>query len=72
MEVSTETRQSHAMVTWQVPVPTDNSNEPMNLSGLLPPQMLNAGQTQIRYGVIDSAGLNESCTFSINVKGTTI
>jgi len=68
MEVSTEPGQSYANVTWRVPVPTDNSNEPLNLSGLLPPQQLNVGRTNITYDVRDSAGLSSSCLFSILVK----
>ena len=72
MTVPTDTGQSYAVVTWKVPVPTDNSNEPLNRSGLLPPQRLNVGQTPIRYDVADSAGLKSSCEFLIHVKGRTV
>lgn len=68
-EVSTETGQSYATVTWDVPVPTDNSNEHLNVSGLRPPQKLDFGKTYIRYKVTDSAGLSSNCVFSIDVKG---
>ena len=70
MEVTTDVGKANATVKWQVPVPTDNSNNSLNLRGLYPPQVLNVGQTYIRYHVTDSAGLNASCVFSINVKGT--
>lgn len=68
MEVPTITGQSYANVSWQVPVPTDNSNEPLNLTGLSPPLQLNVGRTEIKYEVIDSAGLKTGCAFSIHVK----
>ena len=71
MEVATAAGQSYATVTWQVPVATDNSNETLHLSGLLPPQQLNVGGTSIRYLVTDSAGISSSCVFSIQVKGAT-
>ena len=70
MVVSTEDGKPFATVTWQVPVPIDNSNEPLNLSGLLPPQRFNVGHTEIVYYAKDSTGLNKSCTFAIEVKGT--
>ena len=69
MEIPTESGQSYANVTWQVPNPTDNSNAPLRLSGVMPPQKLNVGQKQITYKVTDSSGLSKSCKFSINVKG---
>ena len=72
MDVSTDIGQSYATVTWQAPVPTDNSNDPLNLSGLLPPQQLNVGRANIRYDVTDSAGLSSSCVFSVHVKGKSI
>ncbi|XP_068706774.1 uncharacterized protein [Montipora foliosa] len=68
MEVPTITGQSYANVSWQVPVPTDNSNEPLNLTGLSPPLQLNVDRTEIKYEVIDSAGLKTGCAFSIHVK----
>ena len=70
MEIPTEFGRPYARVTWQVPDPTDNSDEPLRLSGLLPPQELKVGKRHITYTVIDSAGLSKSCTFSIVVKGT--
>ena len=72
MEVPTDTGQSYANVTWKVPIPTDNSDDPLNISGLIPPQQLKVGYTHIRYDVTDSAGLRSSCVFSIHVKGTAI
>ncbi|KAL9960419.1 hypothetical protein ACROYT_G033874 [Oculina patagonica] len=69
MEVPTDTGRSYAIVTWQVPAPTDNSNGPLSLSGLLPPQKLSVGITYITYKSTDSAGLSKSCAFSIHVKG---
>jgi len=71
MDVPTEAGQSYAAVSWQVPVSTDNSNTPLNITGLHPPLHLNVGHTEIRYEVTDSAGLRGSCTFSIHVKGET-
>lgn len=68
-ETPTESGQSYARVTWQVPAPTDNSNDPLNLSGLLPPQSMAVGTTYITYKATDPAGLSRSCTFSIHVKG---
>ena len=70
--VATERGQSYATATWNVPVPTDNSNEPLKLSGLRPPLRLKVGNTHIRYDVTDSAGLSRSCVFSIDVRGTTV
>ncbi|XP_015761127.1 PREDICTED: uncharacterized protein LOC107340287 [Acropora digitifera] len=64
----TEPGQSYATATWNVPVPTDNSNEPLNASGLQPPQQFNVGNTNIRYDVTDSAGLSSSCVFSVDVR----
>ncbi|XP_067025508.1 uncharacterized protein [Acropora muricata] len=64
----TEPGQSYATATWNVPVPTDNSNEPLNVSGLQPPQQFNVGNTNIRYDVTDSAGLSSSCVFSVDVR----
>lgn len=72
MEIPTETGQPYASVTWQVPDPTDNSNEPVSVSGLLPPQKLNVGNKHITYIATDSAGLSGSCIFSIHVKGSYI
>lgn len=69
MEIPTETGQPFASVTWQVPNSTDNSDEPVSINGLLPPQKLNVGYKHITYIAMDSAGLIESCTFSIYVKG---
>ena len=69
MDVPTDTGQPYANVTWKVPNPTDNSDDPLNISGLLPPQQLKVGRTHIRYDVKDSAGLRSSCAFSIHVKG---
>ena len=68
----TEPGQSYATATWNVPVPTDNSNEPLNASGLQPPQQFNVGNTNIRYDVTDSAGLSSSCVFSVDVRGISI
>ena len=70
MEIPTEFGRPYARVTWQVPDPTDNSDEPLRLSGLLPPQALEVGKKHITYTATDSAGLSKSCTFSIVVKGT--
>lgn len=70
MEVATETGRPYARVTWQIPDPTDNSDEPLRLSGLLPPQALKVGTKHITYSVTDSAGLTTNCTFSVVVKGT--
>ena len=70
--VRTDPGQSYATTTWKVPFPTDNSNEPLNLRGLRPPQQFNVGYTNIRYDVTDSAGLSSSCVFSIEVRGTTV
>jgi len=69
MEIPTETGQPFATVSWQVPNSTDNSDEPVSINGLLPPQKLNVGNKHITYIAMDSAGLVESCTFSIYVKG---
>lgn len=69
MEISTETGQPFASVMWQVPDPTDNSNDSVNLSGLMPPQKLDVGNNDIKYIATDSAGLSGSCTFSIDVIG---
>ena len=69
METPTAAGKSYAIVTWQVPVPTDNSKGPLNLSGLLPPQRMNVGTNLIRYDVTDSEGLKVDCVFSIRVKG---
>lgn len=72
LEVLAEKDKSYAIVTWRLPVPTDNSNEQLNLTGLRPPQQLQVGHTKIVYYVEDSAGLNKSCVFSVKVKGTAI
>ena len=69
IDVPTAAGKSYATVTWQVPVPTDNSNEPLNITGLIPPQQLNVGRTNIKYIAMDSVGLSRSCVFSIHVKG---
>ncbi|KAK2557468.1 Low-density lipoprotein receptor-related protein 6, partial [Acropora cervicornis] len=66
--VPTDRGQSYATAFWNVPVPTDNSNEPLNLSGLRPPHRLNVGNNYIRYDVTDSTGLSSSCVFSIDVR----
>lgn len=68
--ISTEPGQSYASVQWQLPVPTDNSNEPLTLTGLRPPQKLKVGKTPITYKVTDSSGLSRSCVFVIYIKGT--
>ncbi|XP_067016159.1 low-density lipoprotein receptor-related protein 6-like [Acropora muricata] len=65
--VPTDPGQSYATTSWKVPVPTDNSNEPLNVRGKRPPQPLNVGKNYIRYDVTDSAGLSSSCVFSIKV-----
>ncbi|XP_015752647.1 PREDICTED: sushi, von Willebrand factor type A, EGF and pentraxin domain-containing protein 1-like, partial [Acropora digitifera] len=70
MESPTEFGRPYARVTWEVPDPTDNSDEPLRLSGLLPPQVLNVGKKHITYTATDSAGLSKSCTFSIVIRGT--
>ena len=72
IEVPTDHGKSYATTTWNVPDPTDNSNEPLNVRGKRPPRRLNVGKTNIRYDVTDSAGLSSSCDFSIVVKGTTV
>ena len=72
IHVRTDPGQSYATTTWNVPVPTDNSHEPLNVRGLQPPQQFNVGYTNIRYDVTDSAGLSSSCVFSIEVRGTTV
>lgn len=68
MTTPTETGQSYANVIWKLPVPTDNSNEHLILTGLTPPQKFNVGTNHITYKVTDSSGLSSSCTFSIQVK----
>ena len=68
-ELPTETGQAYAIVTWEVPVPSDNSNMSLSLKGLRPPQQIYTGRDYIRYEVTDTAGLSKSCTFSIHVKG---
>ena len=68
-ELSTETGQSYAIVTWEVPVPSDNSNVSLSLKGLRPPQQFYVGRHYVRYEVTDTAELSTSCTFSIDVKG---
>ncbi|XP_066030106.1 low-density lipoprotein receptor-related protein 6 isoform X2 [Pocillopora verrucosa] len=68
MTTPTKTGQSYAHVTWKLPVPTDNSNEHLILTGLTPPQKFNVGTNHITYKVTDSSGLSSSCTFSIQVK----
>ena len=70
--VRTDPGQSYATTIWNVPIPTDNSNEPLNVCGLQPPQLFNVGYTSIRYDVVDSAGLSSSCVFSIEVRGTIV
>lgn len=55
-------------MTWEVPVPTDNSREHLILTGLTPPQQFNVGINHITYKVTDSSALSSSCTFSIQVK----
>ncbi|XP_022803616.1 sushi, von Willebrand factor type A, EGF and pentraxin domain-containing protein 1-like isoform X2 [Stylophora pistillata] len=67
-ELPTETGQAYAIVTWEIPVPSDNSNMSLSLKGLRPPQLFYAGRDYVRYEVTDSAGLSTSCTFSIHVK----
>ena len=69
METPTVAGKSYAIVTWQVPVPTDNSKGFLNLSGVLPPQRMNVGTNVIRYDVTDLEGLKGDCHFSIQVKG---
>ena len=68
--IPTEPGQSYALVSWQIPVPNDNSNETVKLEGLRPPQKLNVGRENITYEVTDSSGLSRSCVFFIQVKGT--
>ena len=68
--IPTEPGQSFARVHWQLPVPTDNSNEPLTLTGLRPPQRINVGKKHITYRVTDSSGLSRSCVFFIHIKGT--
>ena len=65
-----EPGQSYAIVKWQLPVPSTNSNETLELSGLRSPQKRDVGKTHISYEVTDSSGLSSSCTFFINVKGS--
>lgn len=67
-ELHTETGQAYAVVTWEVPVPSDNSNMSLSLKGLRPPQRFVAGRYPVKYEVTDTAGLSASCTFSIHVK----
>ena len=69
IEIPTETGQPFASATWQVPNPTDNSNEPVSLGGLRPPQKLDVGNKHITYIATDSAGLTGSCTFIVYVRG---
>ena len=68
-ELPTETGQSYATVTWEVPVPSDNSNMSLSLKGLRPPHQFYVGRDYVRYEVTDTAGLSTGCTFSIHVKG---
>ena len=69
--IPTDPGKSYVKVTWQVPVPTDNSNETLELNGLQPPQKLNVGnETYIKYKVTDSSGMSKSCSFIIHVEGT--
>ena len=68
-ELPTETGQSYAIVTWEVPVHSDNSNMSLSLKGLRPPQQFYVGRDNVTYEVTDTAGLSTSCTFSIHVKG---
>ena len=68
-ELPTETGQSYAIVTWEVPVHSDNSNMSLSLKGLRPPQQSYVGIDNVTYEVTDTAGLSTSCTFSIHVKG---
>jgi len=66
--IPTRPGQSYAIVTWQIPVPTDNSNESLTLTGLRPPQKLDVGKKYITYKATDSSGLSTSCVFFIHVK----
>ncbi|XP_015750073.1 PREDICTED: sushi, von Willebrand factor type A, EGF and pentraxin domain-containing protein 1-like [Acropora digitifera] len=66
--IPTEPGQSYASVQWQLPVSTDNSNEPLTLTGLRPPQKLNIGKRYITYTVTDSSGLSRGCVFVIHIK----
>jgi len=66
--VRTDPGQAYATTTWNVPVPTDNSNETLNVRGVKSPQKFNVGYTSIRYDVTDSAGLSSSYVFSIEVR----
>lgn len=68
-DITTEPGQPYADVSWQVPVPTDNSKEPLDLNGPRPPQKLNVGVNYITYTVTDSSGLSDSCLFEVNVIG---
>ena len=68
-ELPTETGQSYVIVTWEVPVHSDNSNMSLSLKGLRPPQQFYVGIDNVTYQVTDTAGLSTSCTFSIHVKG---
>lgn len=68
--IPTEPGQSYASVQWQLPVSSDNSNEPLTLTGLRPPQKLNVGKRHITYTVTDSSGLSRGCVFVIHIKGT--
>ncbi|PFX23090.1 Low-density lipoprotein receptor-related protein 6 [Stylophora pistillata] len=68
LEKPTETGQSYARVTWNIPVPTDNSKKQPILSGLMPPQKLNVGRNYINYIATDSSGLKSFCRFAITVK----
>ena len=67
--IPTETGEPYADVKWQLPIPTDNSNKLLNLSGPRPPEKLNIGANPITYTVTDLSGLSDSCSFIINVVG---
>lgn len=68
-DIPTEPGQSYAIVNWQLPLPTDNSNETLRLDGLRPPQKMNVGKKHITYKVTDSSGLSISCQSTVYVKG---
>ena len=64
--------ESSMLVTWAVPVVTDNSGESVNLTVspyFLAPAMLNAGINEIIYSATDKTGNKESCKVILDVQG---
>ena len=73
IEQDTDTGESYATVSWNVPTATDNSgNIPtvtVTPSNYNPPMQLNVGTYPVTYTAADTAGNTATLSFTITVRG---